>query len=325
MKAAIFGAGFYTPEKILTNFDLEKIVETTNEWIIQRTGIKERRIAADNETTSDIALKASLKAIENSGIKKEEIDYVIVATVTGDYIFPATANVLIDKLGINGIPSVDISAACSGFVYGLELADALIKSNKYNKILLVGAEIFSRIVNWQDRTTCILFGDGAGAVIIGKSNEGNGILSTYNSSDGAKARLLFIEGGGSFKPFSEEVLKEKLMNVKMNGKEVYKAAIEKMYEAIKISAKRAQIEIQKIDYFIFHQANKRIIDSIAEKFNIPDEKIIINLDKYGNTSAATIPIALAEAIESERIKKGNIIALSAMGAGFTWGGAIVKL
>jgi len=325
MNSAILGTGFYTPEKILTNFDLEKMVQTTDEWITQRTGIKQRRIAADNESTSDIALKASLKAIENSGIKKEEIDYVIVATVTGDFLFPATANVLIDKLGINNIPSVDISAACSGFVYGLELADALIKSGKYNKILLVGAETFSRIVNWEDRTTCILFGDGAGAVIIGKSDEDNGILSTFNSSDGSKARLLFIEGGGSYKPFSQEVLKEKSMYVKMNGREVYKAAIETMYEAVKVSAERAHVGIERIDYFIFHQANKRIIDSIAERFNIPQEKIIINLDKYGNTSAATIPIALAEAVESGKIKKGNIIALSAMGAGFTWGGAIVKL
>lgn len=325
MKAAILGCGYYVPEKILTNFDLEKMVDTSDEWIVTRTGIKERRIASENEVTSDLALKASIKAIENSGLKKEDIDYILVATVTGDYIFPATANILTHKLGLKNIPSLDISAACSGFVYGIEVAKALIESGLYNNILLVGAEIFSRKTNWKDRTTCILFGDGAGAVIIGKSRNDNGILSTFASSDGSKSDLLIIEAGASFKPFSENTLKDNSIYIKMNGREVYKDAISRMYEAIKYNLEKTKIKIDDIDYFIFHQANKRIIDSIAEKYNIPQSKLIINLDKYGNTSAATIPIALAEAIEQGIIKKGNLIAISAMGAGFTWGGAIIKL
>ncbi len=324
-RPAIIGSGFYVPEKILSNFDLEKIVETSDEWITTRTGIRERRLAADNETTSDLALKASLKAISNAGIKKEEIDYIIVATVTGDYIFPATANVLAYKLGLKNIPSLDISAACSGFVYGLEVARALFESGLYKNILLVGAEIFTRKINWKDRNTCVLFGDGAGAVLISESKGEDGILSTFNSSDGEKTNLLLIEAGASFKPFNKETLEDGSIYITMNGREVYKDAIIRMYESLEIAINRANLKIDDIDFFIFHQANKRIIDSIAEKYNIPQNKLIINLDKYGNTSAATIPIALAESIENGIIKKGNLIALSAMGAGFTWGGAVIKL
>ncbi len=325
IEAKISGCGFYVPEKILTNFDLEKLVDTLDEWITTRTGIKERHIAADNEVTSDLALKASIKAIKNAGLEKNDIDYVLVATVTGDYIFPATANVLTYKLGLKNIPSLDISAACSGFVYGIELAKIMIQSGLYNNILLVGAEIFSRKTNWKDKNTCVLFGDGAGAVIISKSEDDSKILSTFNSSDGSKANLLLIEAGGSFKKFSNETLNDDSIYIKMNGKEVFKDAIILMYEALEISLKRANIKLSDIDYLIFHQANKRIINAIAEKYNIPDEKIIINLDKYGNTSAATIPIALAEAVEQGKIKKGDLIAISAMGAGFTWGSAVIRM
>lgn len=325
-RAVILGTGFYVPSKVITNSDFEKIIDTTDEWISQRTGIKERRVASKDESTSDIGAKAALKAIENSKIKKEEIDFVITATVTGDYSWPATANIIIDKLGINGIPSVDISAACTGFIYALVIAKSLIESDMYKKILLVTAEEFTKIIDWQDRSTCVLFGDGAGAVIIGVSdNDTHGILSTYLASDGSKANLLMQPGGGVVYPVCRETIDRNLQFVKMDGKEVYKSAVIKMQEGMEIAMKAAGVAVKDIDYFIFHQANKRIIDSIAEKLEISPEKNIINIDRYANTSAATIPIALAEAMEQGKIKKGMLLGLSAMGAGFTWGAAVVRL
>lgn len=325
-RASILGAGFYVPPKVITNFDLEKTLDTTDEWIFQRTGIKERHVASKDELTSDIGVKAALNAIKNSKIKKEEIDFVITATVTGDYIWPATANIIIDKLGLNGIPSVDISAACTGFIYAIVIAKSFIESGMYKKVLLVAAEEFTKVVDWHDRSTCVLFGDGAGAVVVGESDcDKHGILSTYLASDGSKAKLLLQPGGGIVYPMSKETLDKKLQFVKMDGKEVYKSAVIKMQEGLEIAMKLSGVTAKDIDYFIFHQANKRIIDSIAEKLKVSSEKNIINIDKYANTSAATIPIALAEAMEQGKIKKGMLLGLSAMGAGFTWGAAIVRL
>ncbi|HPD18838.1 MAG TPA: beta-ketoacyl-ACP synthase III [Candidatus Goldiibacteriota bacterium] len=325
-KAAILGTGYYAPEKVVTNFDLEKILDTTDEWISQRTGIKERHLAADGEYTSDLGVKAALKALKNANVKKEEIDFVITATITGDYIWPATANIISDKLGIRNVPSMDVSAACSGFVYSLAIAKSFIESGMYKKILVIAAEEFTKVVDWQDRSMCVLFGDGSGAAVIGESsNENEGILSIYLSSDGSNVPLLFRPGGGIINPLSQETLEKKLQFARMDGREVYKYAVIKMQEAIEIAIDKAGVTINDIDCFIFHQANKRIIDSIAAKLNIPPEKNFINIDRYANTSAATIPMALAEAMEMGKIKKGMLIGISVLGAGFTWGAAVIKL
>ncbi len=324
-KAAILGSGFYVPSKVVTNFDLEKTLDTTDEWISQRTGIKERRVSSKDELTSDLGVRAAMNALKNSNIKKEEIDFIITATVTGDYLWPATANIITDKLGLNSVPSVDVSAACTGFIYALTIARSFIESEMYKKILVIGVEEFTKIVDWEDRNTCVLFGDGAGAVIIGEAENNNqGILSTYLGSDGSKAELLFQAGIVKY-PLTQDALIKKLYFVRMDGKEVYKNAVIKMQEALDVAMKSAGVTAKDIDYFIFHQANKRIIDSIAEKYNMPVEKNIININKYANTSAATIPIALAEAMEQGRIKKGMLLGLSAMGAGFTWGASVVRL
>lgn len=325
-RAAILGAGFYVPPKVITNFDLEKTLDTSDEWISQRTGIKERHISSKDEPTSDLGVKAAINALKNANMEKEEIDFVITATVTGDYPWPATANIITDKLGLKNIPSIDISAACTGFIYALVIAKSFVESGMYKKILLIAAEEFTKIVNWQDRSTCVLFGDGAGAVIVGEAADDNcGILSTYVASDGSKANLLLQPGGGVIYPLTKETLENNLQFVHMDGKEVYKFAVNKMQEGLEIAMKTAGVSAKDIDYFIFHQANKRIIMSISEKFNIPMEKNIINIEKYANTSAATIPIALAEAIEEGKIKKGMLLGFSAMGAGFTWGAAVVRL
>jgi len=323
-KAGILGTGYYLPEKIITNFDLEKIVDTSDEWIRTRTGIEQRRQAEKNEFTSDMGVKAAQKAIKNSGLKIEGIDLVITATITGDYPWPSTATVIANKLGLKDIPAFDISAACSGFIYGLKLANSLIKSGDYNNILLVAAEKLSAVTDWTDRNTCVLLGDGAGAVVIGKT-EDSGILSTVLHSDGSKLELLYQPGGGCVNPATEETVKNRLHYLKMNGVEVFKLAVEKMPEVLEKAMQIANVTPEQVDFVIFHQANIRIINSIAKRFNWPDEKNIVNIQKYGNTSAATIPIALAEAIEQGRIKKGNIVALSAFGAGLTWAGAVVKI
>jgi 3-oxoacyl-[acyl-carrier-protein] synthase-3 len=325
-RAAILGTGYYVPEKILTNKDIEKFLDTNDEWITTMTGMKERRISGKDEPTSELAMKAAEKALLNAGVKKEEIDFVIVATVTGDYIWPSTANIVINKLGINGVPSMDVSAACCGFIYALTTARSFIESGLYKKILLIAADEFAKVSDWTDRKTCVLFGDGAGAVVVGQAeNENQGILSTYLGSDGSKVSYLMQPGGGTANPFSQEVLDKKMQYVYMEGKEVFKQAVIKMTSSIEIAMERAAVTPEQVDYFIFHQANKRIIDSIAQRFSAPEEKIIVNIHKYANTSAATIPIALAEAVEEGKIKKGDLLGFSALGAGFTWGGAVVRL
>jgi len=325
-RAAILGAGYYAPEKVLTNKDIEKFLDTNDEWITSMTGMKERHLSEKGQPTSDLAVKAAENALKNSGVKKEEIDMVLVATVTGDYVWPSTANVVVNKLGINGVPSVDLSAACSGFLYGLTSARAFIESGIYKKILLIGAEEFTKVCDWTDRKTCVLFGDGAGAVVIGEAqNEEQGILSTYLGSDGSKVSYLMQPGGGTANPLSQEVLDKKMQFVYMEGKEVFKQAVIKMTASMEIAMEKAGVTAEQVDYFIFHQANKRIIDSIAQRFLVPEEKLIINIHKYANTSAATIPIALAEAMEEGKIKKGHLLGFSALGAGFTWGGAIVRI
>jgi len=323
IKAGILGTGYYLPPTILTNNELEKIIDTTDDWITSRTGIKERHIAVD-ETTSDLAAKAALKAISNAGLQPADIDCILLATITPDKPWPATACFVQQKLGLNHIPAMDISAACSGFVYGLQLARALIVAKTYKKILLIGVEKFSAYLDWQDRNTCVLFADGAGAVVIGQSEQSE-IMGISLGTDGSKADILQTPGFGHINPLSPETAERKFCFMQMDGKDVYKNAVERMPQALDEALKQADKSINEMDYFIFHQANLRIIDFMARRYKLPKEKLIINIQNYGNTSAATIPIALAEAIENGVIKPGSLIGMSAFGAGTTWGGAVVRV
>jgi len=324
MKTGIKGTGYYVPEKILKNSDLEKTVETTDEWITTRTGIRERRIAAPGEHMTDMAVKAAEMAIKNSGLDRSKISLVITATITPDNPWPSAATLIQKKLGLKNTPAFDMSAACSGFIYGLDMAKAMVEAGGYENVLLIAAEKMSSITDWQDRGTCILLGDGAGAVIVGKVESG-GILSTVLYADGSGREMLVQPAGGSDLPATEETVKNRLHYLKMNGTEVYKHAIEKMPKALQAAMDKAGIKAPDLDFVIFHQANLRIIESIIKKFGWPEEKNIVNIQKYGNTSAATIPIALAEAIETGRIKKGSIVGMSTLGAGFTWAGAVVTI
>lgn len=322
IRSEIIGTGHYLPSKIVTNEDLAKIVETSDEWITERTGIKSRRIVAEGELTSDLCINASNMALKNAGIKAEEIDLVIVATITADNITPAVATKVAAKLGVKiGVPAFDISAACSGFVYALAIADNMIRLKQVKRALVIGAESLSKLTDWTDRNTCILFGDGAGAVIVqateGKGTvEDTGVLSTKLFADGNEYEQLKTTGGVS--------LSESTGKLWMNGKEVFKYAIPAMASSIEAIVEDAGIKIDDIDWFIPHQANIRIIDGVGKKLNLDSKKVIVTVDHQANTSAATIPLALSESVEAGKIKKGDLIALTAMGAGFTWGGALIR-
>ena len=308
----------------MTNADWAKLVDTSDEWITTRTGIKERHFAADNQATSDLVVEASKEAIRDAGIDKSEIDLVIVATISGDNAYPSTANWTQKKLELNPVPSFDIGAACSGFLYALIMADSLIKSGVAKTILISGAETMSKIINWEDRNTCVLFGDGAGAAVLRSSDNGDGILSTYWGADGNLGDLLMQPAGGSAMPASEETVANKLHTVHMKGNEVFKHAVLRMQEAAVKALKIAGLKGEDIDLFIPHQANMRIIEATIRRARIPMEKTFINIDKIANISAATIPIALDQARKSGRLIEGNHALLAAFGAGFTWGGAVVK-
>lgn len=326
IKAKITGIGSYAPENILTNLDLEKSVDTSDEWIKSRTGISERRIASKNEACSDLAIKASKIALKEAGVKAKDIDLIIVATVTPDMLFPSTACLVQKEIGAKNAFAYDLSAACSGFIYGISIAEQFIKSGRYKNILLIGSDVFSRIVNWNDRSTCVLFGDGAGAVIIEAENgrKKDGILSTHLYSDGHYHDFLFVPGGGSRIPVSEITNDNEKCFIKMKGNEIFKVAVRFMVSAAREAISYNGLAIEDIDLFIPHQANKRIIDAVAKKLKLPEEKIFTNLMKYGNTSAASIPIALDEAVKEKRIKNGDIVLLVAFGAGLTWGSTIIK-
>jgi len=314
----ISGCGSYLPERIMTNDDISKLVETNDEWIQERTGIKQRHIVADNQLTSDIAYEAAKKAIANSNISKDQIDLIILATTTPDNTFPSTATKVQAMLEIPTIPAFDIQAVCSGFVYALSVADSFIKSGQHKNILVIGADSLSKITNWKDRGTCILFGDGAGAVILSatESDSKTGILSTHLYSDGNLQKILYVDGGASS---TEEVGK-----MIMEGKEVFRHAVEKMSSSIKHAIKVNDLNDEDIDWVIPHQANLRIIKSVGKKLGFPAEKLISTVQLHGNTSAASIPLALDIAINDNRIKKGDYIALTALGGGITWGSAIIK-
>lgn len=321
----ILGTGSYFPNNVLTNMDLEKMVETSDEWITTRTGIKERKIAAAGEYTSDLAYKASLEAIKAAGIKPKEIDLVLVATITPDMIFPSTACFLQKKLSLNSVPAFDFSAACSGFVYGVATAKAFIESGLYKNVLLVGAEELSKFTDWTDRNTCVLFGDGAGAMILSASQDDDDVLSVFLGSDGSYAGLLLVPGGGSINPATIETVKERLHTIKMQGKEVFKIAISKMVSAAQKALEISGKTIEDIKLFVPHQANMRIIEAVAKKLAISMDKVFVNIYKTGNISSATTITALDEAIKTGKLNKGDLVELVAFGGGFTWGATVLRV
>ncbi|MBU4320017.1 MAG: ketoacyl-ACP synthase III [Thermodesulfovibrionales bacterium] len=324
LRTKIIATGSYVPERVLTNFDLEKMVDTSDEWIMERSGIRERRMASEKEAASDLAYEAAKAALKRADIKAKDIELIIVATVTGDMPTPATACHLQHKLGIKKAAAFDVNAACSGFLYGLSIADSFIKSGVYKRILLVGSEVLSRFTDWEDRTTCVIFGDGAGAVILEATDEDRGIVSTHIRSDGALWELLHMPGGGSINPPSKESLKKKMHYLKMKGNETFKVAVRTLENLVARTLEENKLKASQISLLIPHQANLRIIQATAERLNIPMEKVFVNIDKYGNTSAASIPIALDEAVRQGRVRDGDYVLLEAFGGGLTWASALIR-
>lgn len=320
----ILGLGTYVPEKIMTNFDLEKIVDTSDAWIQKMTGIKERRIAAENEATSDLAYNAAVKALESSNTKAEELDLIVVATMTPDYFTPSVSAILQKRLGAHHAAAFDLGAACSGFVYGLEAGGNFIATGMYKKVLVIGAEVFSRILDWEDRNTCVLFGDGAAAAVLGEVEEGHGIIGSHLGADGDLDDVLVIPAGGSRAPATHETVDNRSHYLKMKGPEVFKFAVKAMPGAVEKVLSNTGIGIEELDLIVPHQANMRIISSAAKKLGFPTEKFVINLDKYGNTSAASVGLALGEAVEKGMVKKGDNIALVGFGAGLTYASCVMK-
>ncbi|HUV86367.1 MAG TPA: beta-ketoacyl-ACP synthase III [bacterium] len=323
-RAAFLGVGRYAPEKVLTNFDLEKMVDTTDEWIIERTGIRERRIASDDQAASDLAVPAALNALEAAGVSPEELDLILLGTVTPDYFFPSTACVVQNKIGARNAAALDTSVGCSAFIYGCNIASQFIETGRYEHILVIGVETLSKLTDYTDRNTCVLFGDGAGAAVLGPARGDGGILATHMKADGSLGYLLEMPGGGSRQPPTHESLDAKLHYIKMAGREVFKNAVRSMVEAGQYVLDEAGYTGEDVDLLIPHQANWRIMSVVADKLKIPHEKVFVNLDKYGNTSAASIPIALSEAVEQGRVKAGDLVLNVAFGAGFTWAANLVR-
>nr|WP_090723804.1 beta-ketoacyl-ACP synthase III [Paenibacillus sp. PDC88] len=319
----VIGTGKYVPEKILTNHDMEKMMDTNDEWIVSRTGIRERHIAAPEEATSDLAYEAAKTAAASAGISPSDIELIIVATITPDSAFPSTACILQDKLGAKGAAAFDLSAACSGFVYGLATATSFIQSGMYNNALVIGVDCLSRITDYTDRNTAVLFGDGAGAVILGEVPEGRGFKSFDLGAEGAGGPLLNIQAGGSRLPASETTLANKQHYIYMNGREVFKFAVRVMGTATIDVLDKAGLTKEDVDLFIPHQANIRIIQSAMQRLELPEDKVVINVDKYANTSAASIPLALVEAAEEGRMKAGDTILMVGFGGGLTWGASVL--
>jgi 3-oxoacyl-[acyl-carrier-protein] synthase-3 len=322
IRSVIQGVGSYLPEKILTNAELAQKIDTSDEWIVERSGIRKRHIAADNEKTSDLAIAAIKKALAAAGRDGKEVDLFVVATATPDQTFPATAARVQAALGRPGVPSFDVQAVCSGFVYGLAVVDNFIKAGQAKCAVLVGAEVFSRILDWNDRTTCVLFGDGAGAVVL-SAEEGagttadRGILSTHLHSDGRHHDMLYVDGG----PGSTQTTG----HVRMKGKEVFRHAVVNLAEAVHEALGANNVTVDDLDWLVPHQANKRILDSTAHKLGLDPAKVIVTVDQHANTSAASIPLALAAGVEDGRIKRGDLVLLEAMGGGFTWGSALARM
>ncbi|MBS4536087.1 ketoacyl-ACP synthase III [Clostridium sp. D2Q-14] len=320
----IIGTGSYVPDKILTNKDLEKIVDTSDEWITSRTGIKERRILDKDKSTSYMAEKAAKKAIESSGLNREDIDMIIVTTVTPDMAFPSTACIVQEKLGLKNAAAFDLEAACTGFIYGLSVGYSFIKSGLYENILIISADSLSKITDWEDRNTCVLFGDGAGAAVLSKVKDGRGLLSIDIGADGGGGELLTQPAGGSLKPASIDTVKNKLHYIKMEGNSVFKFAVKIMVDSSRKVMRKVGMNIDDINYLIPHQANMRIIESASKRLKIDSDKVCLNLDKYGNMSSSSIPVALDEAVRDGKIKENDNVLLVGFGGGLTWGATLIK-
>lgn len=323
-RARIIGTGSYLPEKILTNFDLEKMVDTSNDWILARTGIAERRIAADGEATSDMATKAAERALAAAGVKAEELDLIVMGTITGDFPWPATSCLVQNNLGAKNAYAFDLSAACSGFVYALGCASDFLLAGRGKKALVIGAETLSRVMDWTNRNTCVLFGDGAGAVVLELQEGNSGILSNHLHSDGSYFDLLYQPGFGARNPASHQGVDDKLCTLQMQGNEVFKVAVRSLAEVSFEALEANGVTSKDVSLFIPHQANRRILEATAKRLSLTDDQCFINVHKYGNTSGATIPIAMDEAFRGGQIKEGDLLLLAAFGGGFTWGSTLIR-
>jgi 3-oxoacyl-[acyl-carrier-protein] synthase III len=322
--AVITGWGMYAPSRVMTNDELATIVDTSDEWIVTRTGIRERRIAADDETTTTLSVNAARDALAVAGVDPMEVDLVIVGTCSPDYPLPATAVLVATELGARRAAGFDLQAACSGFLYALATGSGFIRSGMYRNVLVIGVEVLSRFINWQDRSTCVLFGDGAGAVLLSASDQPGGLIGWELFSDGTGCEGIIVPAGGSARPASAQTVADKLHYIHMAGADVYKYATRQMADSAVAALKAANLSVAEVDQFVFHQANLRIIKSVEKALSIPEEKVFVNIEKYGNTSAASVPMALVEAVAAGRIKPGDKILMVAFGAGYTAGAAVVE-
>lgn len=323
MRARIAGTGSYAPARVMTNADLEGMVATSDEWIRERTGIRERHIAATGEACSDLAVQAGKRALAAAGVAAADLDMILVATCTGDYPLPSTACLVQHQLGATKAAACDVGAACCGFVYALSMADAYVRTGMQH-VLVIGSEVMSAITDWTDRNTCVLFGDGAGAAVVSASDGERGILSTHLRSDGALCDLIAVPAGGSRQPPSEKVVAERQYYIKMKGNETFKVAVRSLEEIARETLAANQLTAEALDLYIPHQANMRILSAVADRLGLSKEKIMVNVDRYGNTSAASIPIALDEAVRAGRVKEGSLVMLGAFGAGLTWASALIR-
>jgi len=323
-RAAFLGVGHYAPDNVLTNADLEKLVDTSDEWIIERTGIRERHIVTDEQAASDLAVPAAHEALERAGVGAEEIDLIILGTVTPDHFFPSTACIVQNEIGAKNAAAFDMLAGCSAFIYGCNIATQFIENGRYERVLVIGVETLTKLMDMTDRNTCVLFGDGAGAAVLGPTEADGGILATHMKADGSLGYLLEMPGGGSRQPPTHESLDARLHYIKMAGREVFKHAVRSMCESALYVLDATGYKGEDVDLLVPHQANWRIMSAVADRLKIPHEKVFVNLDKYGNTSAASVPIALSEALQQGRIQPGNLVLNVAFGAGFTWAAHLVK-
>ncbi|MCH6557962.1 MAG: ketoacyl-ACP synthase III [Nitrospirae bacterium] len=323
MKARIAGTGSYVPERVLTNRDLERMVATSDAWIVDRTGIRERRIAAPGEACSDLGVRAAELALQAAGVDAAELDLILVATCTGDAPLPSTACIIQHRLGAVRAAACDLGAACCGFVYALAVGDAYVKTG-FRHVLVVGAEVMSMITDWTDRNTCVLFGDGAGAVVLTAEEGERGILSSHLHSDGSLWELICVPGGGSRIPPSEKMLAERLQYMKMKGNETFKVAVKTLEDSAREALSANNLSVEDLDLYVPHQANARIISAVAARLGLPMEKVVLNMDRYGNTSAASIPLALDEAVRAGRVGEGSLVMMAAFGSGLTWASSLVR-
>lgn len=323
MRSRILGTGSYAPKRVLNNADLEAMVETSDSWIVERTGIRERRLAAPDEACSDLGVLAAQQALADANVQAAQLDLILVATCTGDFPLPSTASLIQHRLGAENAAACDISAACCGFVYGLSVADAFVRTG-HRYVLVIGSEVMSSITDWTDRNTCVLFGDGAGAVVLGPTEDDRGVLSLHLHADGRFSDLICVPGGGSSLPPSERVLAERLHCVKMRGNETFKIAVKTMEEAIREAVAAHGLGIDDIDCLVPHQANIRILRAVGQRIGLPLDRIMINVHRYGNTSAASIPLALDEAVKNGTIREGSLVVMAAFGAGLTWASGAIR-